>query len=171
VSTACCRFLLYLMSVHDNLDIAETCYDILISQADNSLMPFSPQIPDILAILINYGTVQGCLWPIERELVYPTPFAGRKFDLFTAQPQSEFQFPIENLKLVLKVLSTYMKSNPCYSEEEKEGLFFLLLNVAMAIEVSCDYDCILIIQDILCAILMTYTEEEWSEMTFKKASF
>lgn len=164
-----CRYLLYLMAVHDDVDVAELCYNLLLEQTENQLMPFFVSIADLMVILMNYGTVRVCLWPIERAVVYPAPFSGRCFDVFEEAARTEQpDFPKWNLKLVLKLLRAHMKTYPFYTEEEKEGLFFLLLNLSMAKEVSCDWNFIVIIKEILGCILMSYTEEEWKELSYRK---
>ena len=169
ITTTSCRYLLYLMSLSD-LNIAEICHNILVNQTENSVMPFCVPVTDVMAIVMNYGTVQERLWPAGREIHFPPPFVGRNFETFEVDERPPAAFPKENLKLVLQVLRSNTRTHPLYTEEDKENLFHLLLCLAMAKDVYYDYDCLVIIKGILTNILFSYTDEEWQELSYKKVS-
>lgn len=125
-------------------------------------------LADLFAILSNYGTVSAKLWPPDKRLCkLPSQFKKSDFDRQAKSAMKPSKFPLRNLKLVLQVLLRNMEKYPNYSEEEKECLFYMLLNLVMCKQVGHDWNAILVVKGILTAILASYNEEEWTDMDCK----
>merc|ERR1712071_1775 len=133
-------------------------------------MPFSILVSDLLPVIMNYGTVKQKMWPLDHSITLPSAFRGKKKNLNQLDPQVTFErpFPSENLRFVLNSLLFNLKECPAFSEEERESMFYMMLNLAMARGISHDWSFIKIIKDILASIIMTYTDQEWSANTYRK---
>nr|CAH0107105.1 unnamed protein product [Daphnia galeata] len=53
-----CRYLFFLMSVTTSKDLMEVCLRILKDKISDSAQPFCIEVPDLLLVLMNYGTVK-----------------------------------------------------------------------------------------------------------------
>lgn len=163
------------MSVDSDINVMEVCSGILCEQMENSYMAFSIPVSDLVLVIMNYGTVKWKVWPLDHEITLPSAFREKKKNPSRLDPDVTVfhSFPKENLRCVLKLLLFNLKQCPDFSEVEKESMFYMMLNLAMAQGISHDWSFIMIIKDILTSITMTYTDEEWSANSFRKvvASF
>ena len=158
------------MSVDSDVNVMEVCSSILNEQMENDWMPFSILVSDLLPVIMNYGTVKQKMWPLDHSITLPSAFRGKKKNLNQLDPQVTFErpFPSENLRFVLNSLLFNLKECPAFSEEERESMFYMMLNLAMARGISHDWSFIKIIKDILASIIVTYTDQEWSANTYRK---
>ena len=82
---------------------------------------------------------------------------------FNCQP-----FPRDNLLAVLEVFRFNMQKYPSFSDNHKVGLFHMMLNLVMANDIINDRSLTLVIREILSGILLSFTDEEWSDMGYRK---
>jgi len=169
-SLLACRYLFYLMSVDSDVNVMEVCYTILCKQIENDLMQFSIPVSDLLPVIMNYGTVKSKLWPSDHKITFPSAFREKKekLNILSGDATSQHMFPTENFRYILKLLLFNLKAYPYFTDSEKESIFYMMLNVAMAKGISHDWSFIVIIKDILVNITMTYTDEEWSAHAYRK---
>jgi hypothetical protein len=67
------------MSVTTSKDLAEVCLKILSEKISDKTQQFCIEVPDLLLVLMNFGTVQSKLWPAASDISFPRPF--RKFSM------------------------------------------------------------------------------------------
>jgi hypothetical protein len=68
------------MSVTTSKDVAEVCLKILSEKISVKTQQFCAiEVPDLLIVLMNFGTVLSKLWPAALDISFPRPF--RKFSM------------------------------------------------------------------------------------------
>lgn len=147
-----------------------TCRKMLQEQIQNSTTPFSIQVPDLIAALLNYGTTQSKLWPEDIKISLPSRFKSMPIDHLDVRACHEpiVAFPFENLDLILRLLLFNLEVFPNYTENEKFGLFHLMLNLLMDNMVVSSSNLLTIIKNITVSIFESFTDEEWAELDYKK---
>lgn len=166
-SILACRYLFFLMSATASKDVMQTCLKILQEKISDTNEPFSVQVPDLLIVLMNYGTVRSRLWSDDIHISIPRAFRHYPMNSFDSTANRSLPFPRFNLEKVLTLVRFNVTTYPYFSESEKGGLFHLMLNLSMANFVVGDTFLILIIRDIICSILESFRVEEWDELDFK----
>ena len=134
-------------------------------------MPFSIPVSDLVPVIMNYGTTQWKVWPPDHTITLPPAFRenkNKREHLDCLGVTLLHPFPKENLRCVLNLLMFNLKERPDFNEDEKESMFYMMLNLAMARGISHDWSLIIIIKDILVSIIKTYTDEEWSTNSYRK---
>ena len=146
---------------------SEVCLKILSEKISVKTQQFCAiEVPDLLIVLMNFGTVLSKLWPAALDISFPRPF--RKFSMNSFDSEKHHvPFPRLNLEKILSLLSFNVKTYPYFSENEKIGMCNLLLNLYMANFIAGDTFLTLKIRDIISRILESFTVEEWSELNFK----
>lgn len=132
--------------------------------------PFCISVPDLLAVLINYGTIKSNLWPEEEQIDFPPIFKLELLDNFSPRLATDFPLPRANLEKVLNLLRYNISVHPRFTDSEKTCLFHVMLNLLMANFIVGDYFLVLAIKDVMSSILESYSEEEWKELELKRVS-
>ncbi|XP_032785277.2 uncharacterized protein LOC116922904 [Daphnia magna] len=166
-SNLACRYLFFLMSATASKDVMQTCLKILQEKISDTNEPFSVLVPDLLVVLMNYGTLSSKLWSDGNHISFPRAFRVYPLNSFDSELNRSLPFPRLNLEKVLSLLRFNITTYPYFSESEKGGLLHLMLNLSMANFIVGDTFLILIIRDIICAILESFRAEEWTELDFK----
>lgn len=166
-----CRLLFHIMSVTQDSELMNLCSKLLeeqISTKSSSSAPYSVKITDLLIVLMNYGSTLGKLWPEDNQLSFPTAFKAMPLNHLKIGIKGSVSFPYQNLLLVLRILQFNLQIYPDYTEKEKTGLFYLMLNLLMDSTIVLHTGLVLLIKSIIVTILQSFTEEEWAELDFKK---
>lgn len=159
------------MSATASKDVMQTCLKILQEKISDTNEPFSVLVPDLLVVLMNYGTLSSKLWSDGNHISFPRAFRVYPLNSFDSELNRSLPFPRLNLEKVLSLLRFNITTYPYFSESEKGGLLHLMLNLSMANFIVGDTFLILIIRDIICAILESFRAEEWTELDFKMVFF
>lgn len=159
------------MSATASKDVMQTCLKILQEKISDTNEPFSVLVPDLLVVLMNYGTLSSKLWSDGNHISFPRAFRVYPLNSFDSELNRSLPFPRLNLEKVLSLLRFNITTYPYFSESEKGGLIHLMLNLSMANFIVGDTFLILIIRDIICAILESFRAEEWTELDFKMVFF
>lgn len=119
--------------------------------------------------MANYGTVKTKLWPGGKDFrLGSTVVEKTLLEEFGDHNFSCPPFPRENLLAVLKLFQINMQNYPNFSENHKIGLFHMMLNLLMANNIMNDLSLTRVIRKILHDILLSFSEEEWSDMSYRK---
>lgn len=153
----------------------EACCEMLFECIASPVKPFSVPVPDLVAVFMNYGALKSKLWPSEPKLTFPYGIRDSVLDSFEAKADCNHSFPYRNLKMVLETLRFNLQSYPCFTESEKVGLFRLMLTLATANAIVCEWDFVTeplipTIKQIINLILSSFTQEEWCERSFTKVN-
>jgi len=125
---------------------------------------------DLVTVLANYGSVKRKLWPESKDFkLGSTVVAKSLLEDFDDHNFNSPPFPRENLLSVLKLFQINIETHPNFSDKHKVGLFHTMLNLLMANNVINDSSLVMVIRKILQGILMSFTEEEWRDMDYRKA--
>lgn len=148
----------------------DVCLKILEEQISEINEPFCIQVPDLLLILINYGTEKNHLWPENVKISSPSHLKFSSSNFSHSENKPDIPFPRLNLEKVLEILRFNLATYPSFSEAEKCGMFHVMLNLLMANFVAGDSFLVLRIKEVLSSILDSYTDDEWIELDYKKVS-
>lgn len=164
-----CRYLFYLMSVSKNKNVVAKCDEILRERIGCASTPFSILISDLVTVLANYGTVKRKLWPSGKDFVLGSTVVEKRLLADFEEPNfSSPPFPRENLLAVLKLFQINVHKYPHFSDTHKVGLFHMMLNLLMANNIMNDTSMAVVIRKILKGILLSFSDEEWSNMNYRK---
>jgi hypothetical protein len=155
------------MSVTTSKDVMEVCLRILKDKISDSAQPFCIEVPDLLLVLMNYGTVKNKLWPENVDISFPRAHRRYSMNCFGSETRHSFIFPRLNLEKILSLLRFNVTTYPYFSETEKIGMCHVMLNLSVANCIAGDTFLTLIIRDIISLLLESFTAEEWSEIDFK----
>lgn len=127
---------------------------------------------DLVTVFVNYGTVKRKLWPAGIDLHFKSPLVDKVLleDFEEAKLISQ-RFPRENLLTILKLLYINIQKFPKFSDTEKCGLFHMMLNLIISNSIVNDVSLKQVVRKILQGILYSFSEEEWSDMGYRKVYF
>lgn len=161
----------FLMATTTDNDVMITCLKLLEDQIADVNEPFCIQVSDLLITLMNYGSLYSKLWPEELSVTFPPTFNDALNANYKLGVKNDLPFPRSNLEKILKLLCYNLTTYPCYSESEKAGLLYLMLNLLMANNIVGDIFLVLLIKDVISALLESFSDEEWNEFDFKRVIF
>ena len=119
--------------------------------------------------MANYGTVKRKLWPSGKDFVLGSTVVEKRLLADFEEPNfSSPPFPRENLLAVLKLFQINVHKYPHFSDTHKVGLFHMMLNLLMANNIMNDTSMAVVIRKILKGILLSFSDEEWSNMNYRK---
>ena len=159
------------MSVTSNKEVMEVCLKMLKERISDPTEPFCVEVPDLLLVLMNYGTVKSKLWPEALDVSFPRAQRKSPMNSFDSKKRHSLPFPRLNLEKALTLLRFNVTTYPYFSESEKVGLCHVMLNLSTAKFIAGDTFLTLIIRDIISFILESFTAEEWNEIDFRMVLF